>query len=124
MNPLRAFGRANPEEAASAAELRADTAFFTQVLSEREDMAELEVPSRPSAPRPPPSPVLFLRRPAAAPSPSAAFRLGPERPLKLFQLDDFEFMQILGTAGSPAAWLIYARHGDLWPGPARQVQDG
>ena len=98
MNPLRAFGRANQEEATSAAELRADTTFFAQVLSEREDMAELEVPSRPSAPRPPPSPAPFIPRPAPTPSPSSAFRLGPERPLKLFQLDDFEFMQILGTA--------------------------
>ncbi len=67
--------------------------FLASVLLEQDETPNIEPPGRPRAPPPTPTPSAFVPRPA---SPST-FNLGPERPLKLFRLEDFEFLKILGT---------------------------
>jgi len=67
--------------------------ILSQAMQDRHDSVVIEPPpGRPHAPAP-----AVISPPKAAHSPASTFTLGPERPLKLFKLEDFEFLKILGT---------------------------
>lgn len=63
---------------------------------ESDDNVVIEAPGRPSAPRPipPTSATIVINRPEQR---ILVNTLAPERPLKLFRLEDFEFLTILGN---------------------------
>jgi len=65
-------------------------------IVEKDDVVNIEAPGRPCAPPPTPAPTASIPRPSQTPQ-QPTYTLGPERPLKLFKLSDFEFLKILGT---------------------------
>lgn len=65
---------------------------------------KLEVPGRPSAPHPTP-----VQTPSPTTQKPAAHTLAPERPLKLFRLEDFEFLTTLGTGTFGRVQLVRYR---------------
>lgn len=66
--------------------------LLAQAIQDRQDSVVIEPPPRrPNAP----APAQSFRAPAE-PSAVSSFALGPERPLKLFKMEDFEFLKVLG----------------------------
>lgn len=65
-------------------------------IVEKDDVMDIEAPGRPGAPPPTPAPTASVPRLSQTPQ-QPTYTLGPERPLKLFKLSDFEFLKILGT---------------------------
>ena len=65
---------------------------------------KLEVPGRPSAPHPTP-----VQTPNPTTQKQSAHTLAPERPLKLFRLEDFEFLSTLGTGTFGRVQLVRYR---------------
>lgn len=97
--------------------------FLAQVLGDRDDSPSVQPPGRPNAPAPTPTPSMAMA-PSRPKSPTAAtFNLGPERPLKLFKLQDFEFLKVLGTSCLCEMRLIYSsfRNRYVWASPAGQI---
>lgn len=87
----------SPEQTGNTAEKNFSSGnFVAQILRDRDDTLRVEPPGRPNAPAPTPTPPTAVPQRPTSPV-AATFNLGPERPLKLFKLQDFEFLKILGT---------------------------
>lgn len=88
----------SPEQARNETHISfsAEKHFLAQVLGDRDEAPKVEPPGRPNAPAPTPTPPTTAPPRPASPV-AATFNLGPERPLKLFRLQDFEFLKVLGT---------------------------
>jgi hypothetical protein len=91
----------SPEQAGNEKHINfsSDRHFLAQVLGDRDETSNVEPPGRPNAPAPTPTPPITA--PPRPVSPVAStFNLGPERPLKLFKLQDFDFLKVLGAFSS------------------------
>jgi hypothetical protein len=93
--------------------------LLAQAIQDRQDSVVIEPPPRrPNAP----APAQSFRAPAE-PTSISSFSLGPERPLKLFKMEDFEFLKVLGKLIAVLRFYSLSRYGYFWKSATSSLQD-